>query len=264
MSPAIATSPGSDAAARQALLTGLAQGLKLLADRALPHADAAVEVAELAARAEELAAEAWKQSAARTANPTGARALAESFQAFIAEAVELSARAARSAATTREVGATLRSHAAELAKLATNGVPPDLATLRTTLRPVVSSLEQFPARLAESAVLADDVASLGTKATELGAQAMAPRANSQPASAAALAIYRNLRTLGDEAASLASTMRSDAERLRGAISGIAGQAGRIATAGQTPVAVATAETRIARIVTQARGIEWGVGTARKA
>ena len=263
MSSSIGSSPAADAAPRQALLTALAQGLKLLADHTLPHANAAVEVAELAARAEELAAEAWKRSGARTPDPAGARALAESFQAFIAEAAELSWRAARSAAATREAGAIIASHASDLAKLATSSVPPDIATLRATLRPIVVSLEQFPARLAENRAMADDVASLGAKATELGAQAMTPQAYSRPASAAALAIYRNLRILGDEAAALASTMRSDAERLRSAIGSIAGHAGRLATAGQAPALTATAETRIGNVVAQGRAIEWGSGTPRR-
>lgn len=263
LSSPIASSPAADAAPRQALLTALAQGLKLLADHALPHANAAVEVAELAARAEELAAEAWKRSSVRTPDPAGARALAESFQAFIAEAAELSWRAARSAAATREAGAIMVSHASELTKLATSSVPPDIATLRATLRPIVASLEQLPAHLAENRAMADDVASLGVKATELGAQAMTPQAYSRPANAAALAIYRNLRILGDEAAALASTMRSDAERLRSAIGSIAGHADRLATAGQAPACTVTAETRIGNVVAQGRAIEWGSGTPRR-
>lgn len=262
MSSSVATSPGTDLAARQALLTGLAQALRLLADHVQPHANAAVEIAELAARAEELAAEAWKQSAARTSDPAGIRALADAFQAFIAEAAELSSRAARSAATTREVGTTMVSHAKALNKLATNSIPPDIATLRVSLRPVVASLELLPVRLAENRAMADDVASLGAKATELGTQAMNPRAHSRPAGVVALEIYRNLRTLGEEAAAVADTMRADVVRMRSAFNGVAGQSGRLATAGQPPPPPPSAETRIGKVVTQGRAVEWGTGIRR--
>ncbi len=262
MSTSAPPTPAGDAAARQALLTGLAQGLKLLADRVLPHANAAIEVAELAARAEELAHEACKQSGARTADPGAARTLAEAFQEFIAEATALSERAARSAAATREVGATMADHAGELTKLAAIGTPPDLPTLRTALRPIVASLEQLPIRLAESRAMADDVASLGSKAGALGAQAMNPQANARNASAQAMAMYRSLRTLGDEAAALAATMQSDADRVRKAIGGIASHAGRLATAGGAAPPPPTAATRIAQVVTQGQAIEWGAVTRR--
>ncbi len=259
--------PAADNAARRALATGLAQGLKLLADHVLPHANAAIEVAELAARAEELAAAAWQQSAARIPDPAGARALAESFQGFIAEAAELSGRAARSAAATREVGATMAGHAAALREFAAGSGPSDLTALRATLRPVVASLEQLPRHMAESRAMADDVAGLGAKAVELGARAANLQANARPASATALEIYRSLRILGDEAATLAGTMQADSERVRSAIGGIASQAGRLATAGQDAAPPVTAASRIGAVVTQGRTLqgatmEWGTGTRR--
>lgn len=259
--------PAADIAARRAVVTGLAQGLKLLADHVLPHANAAVEVAELAARAEQLAAAAWQQSAARSPDPAGARALAESFQAFVAEAAELSSRAARSAAATRDVGATMTSHAGALSNFATGSGPSDIAALRAALRPVVASLEQLPRHLAESRAMAGDVAGLGAKAVELGARAANLQANARPASATALEIYRSLRILGDEAATLAGTMQADSERVRNAIAGIASQAGRLATAGQDAAPPFTAASRIGAVVTQGRtlqegAMDWGTGTRR--
>jgi hypothetical protein len=251
---------------RRELLAGLAMALQLLAQRILPQADTAHEVAELAARAEELAAEAWTLGAARIPDPARAAALEADFRTFIAEAADISGRAAQAAAAVRAVGQAIASHGTELTSLAGSKEADDLAALRTRLRPLLTTLEQLPERIAASTALAQDVAAMGANAARLGAQALAAQDQRLPAGEKALALYRSLRAIGQEAGAVAETLLADAQRLRGGIAGIASGVSTIATPGAPP---ASAEARLSQVVAHGAGkgtapappagLDWGIG-----
>lgn len=230
-----ATPAPGDGAVRHALLKGLVLALQLLATNVAPLAEAADDIALLAARAEELAAAAWKASSDRTRDPAIAAALARDFNAFVTDAAALSARAARSAAASREVTATMQAHAATLASVSQEGAT-DIATLRIRLRPVALSLEELPKRMEESRTLAVDVASLGGRATELADLLSSHGGRTRSAAETAIAIYRGLRDLAEEAAQVGQTMLNDAARMRGAITGVVGHASRIASPSAAPSA----------------------------
>lgn len=215
--------------ARREVLGALALALKLMAERILPQADAALEVAELAARAEELATRAWELAGARIPDRARAEALQVEFRDFIEHAVDLSARAAHDAAACREAGGAMERHASDLTSLARSPEAGDIAVLRARLRPIVASLEQLPVRIASSKVMAEDVVALGARAAKLGDEAMAAQGHRIAASDKALALYRSLRGIADEAGVLAANMLADSQRLRGTIGGIATQVGQIAT-----------------------------------
>jgi len=262
-----------DASSRQLLLVGLAQALKLLAERVLPQANTATEVGELAARAEVMAATAWRLGAALIPDPDRVQALQAEFRSFIAEATALSARAARAAVACREATDTLGAHAAEMTGLANAPGTPDLATLRALLRPVVTSLEQLPDRVAASEGLADDVAALGHKAAALREQALAAEGRRRSATEAMVAIYRTLMDFAVEAAGIGQTMMADAERLRSSIGGVAIHASRLASPSPSPTGPApnaNAEARLGKVVTQGARIadrsggalDWGAAARR--
>lgn len=260
--------------ARRALLGGLVMALKLLAQRILPQADTALEVAELAARAEELAAEAWKLGASRVPDPTRAAALQAEFQAFLEETAELSTRAAHAAAAVRVVGEAIETHGTALSSLAQSPQAEDLAVLRTKLRPMLTTLEQLPDRIATSKALAEDVAALGTNATRLGSEALAAQGHRIPASEKALALYRSLRAIGHQAGTIAETLVAEGQSLRSTIGSIASHVGEIATGASR----ATAESRLAQVVAAGTGtptgtpmgtpappagaLDWGIGRRR--
>jgi hypothetical protein len=248
MPPDPPTPPGAPNA-RRALLGGLAMALKLLAQRILPQADTAHEVAELAARAEELAAEAWKLGASRVPEPARAAALQAEFQAFIEGAAELSARAAHAAAAVRVVGEAIETHGTALSSLAQSPEADDLAVLRTRLRPMLATLEQLPDRLAASTALAEDVAAMGTNAARLGGEAMAAQGHRIPAGEKALALYRSLRAIGQQAGTVAETLVAEGQGLRGTIGRIASHVGQIATGTAQP----TAESRLTQVVAAGTG-----------
>lgn len=259
--------PQGAPATRRELLAGLAAALQLLAQRILPQADTARDVAELAARAEELAHEAWTLGASRIPNPARAAALEADFRAFIAEAAELSGRAAQAAAAVRAVGQAIAAHGTDLTRLAGSKEAEDLTALRTRLRPLLATLEQLPTRIEESTALAQDVAAMGANAARLGAEAIAAQDHRIPAGEKALAFYRSLRAIGQEAGAVAETLLADAQRLRGGISGIASGVGTIASAGAAPgTAPPTgAAARLSQVVAQGSapappaGIDWGIG-----
>lgn len=216
--------------ARQALLSGLGQALALLADKLTPHGDAAREVATLAAQAEELANRTWAFSRARAPDPRAAAELAAAFQSFIAEAADLAERAGRAAAGSREVAATIRNHADDLAELGRGfaGVD-DIAALRARLRPLAASLEALPARLQAGREVAADVARLGTHAGEL-ADVAQKLTDPRQRSTAAMAAYQGLRDFAVTAGEVAGAMLKDAERVHGAVAGLAGRATILASA----------------------------------
>ena len=252
---------------RRELLGGLAQALQLLAQRILPQAETALEVAELAARAEELAAEAWTLGSARIPDAARASALQEAFRSFIAEAAELSARAARAAAAVRAVGTAIDTHGTELARLAGSPEAENLAVLRATLRPMLATLEELPRHIAESKAVAGDVSAMGSSAAKLGQEALAAQDHRIPAGAKALALYRSLRTIAEEAATLSSTLLAEGQQLRRTIAGIATDVGRIATPAP-PAPAGDASSRLARVVAQGTGtstgppagaLDWGIG-----
>lgn len=254
--------------ARRALLGGLAMALKLLAQRILPQADTALEVAELAARAEELASEAWQLGASRVPDPARAAALQAEFQAFIAEAAELSARAARAAAAVRVVGEAIETHGTALSSLAQSPEADDLAVLRTRLRPMLHTLEQLPERIAANTALAEDVAAMGSNAARLGSEAQAAQGHRIPASEKALALYRSLRAIGQQAGTIAETLLAEGKDLRSTIGRIATHVGQIAAPGTAP---ATAESRLTQVVAAGTGttptppagaLDWGLGRGR--
>lgn len=208
-------------AGRRALVLGLAQALELLGRRMAPHADAAAEVAALAARAEEIAEAARLVTLGRGA----AAALAGELTAFIAEAQAVAARAAHSAAASREVGALMDHHAGQLgALLADPAAAADLASLRSGLRPLVGALESVQARLAEGGMVADDIAALGGRATGL-AQQGAGRA----AGESAVATGQLLRRFASDAAAAADTMRAEAAAMRAGLNSVARATVTIAT-----------------------------------
>lgn len=251
---------------RRELLGGLALALQLLAQRILPQADTAHDVAELAARAEELAAEAWRIGASRLPDPARAAALQAEFRAFIHEAAELSERAARAAAAVRAVGESIGTHAANLSHLATSPEADDIAVLRTRLRPLLATLEQLPERIAANTALAQDVSAMGANAAKLGADALAAQDHRIPAGEKALALYRSLRAIAEQAGTVAETLLADAQRLRGSIGSIATGVGQIANPGTAP---ATAESRLSQVVAHGTGaaprapptgaLDWGIG-----
>ena len=263
--PSESSSPPGAPNARRALLGGLAMALKLLAQRILPQADTALEVAELAARAEELAAEAWQLGASRVPNPARAAALQAEFQSFIEEAAELSTRAARAAAAVRAVGEAIETHGTALSGLAQSPEAEDLAVLRTKLRPMLATLEQLPDRIATSKALAEDVADIGTNATRLGGEALAAQGHRIPASEKALALYRSLRAIGQQAGTVAETLVAEGQALRSTIGSIAAHVGQIATG----TSQATAEARLTQVVAAGTGtappagaLDWGIGRGR--
>jgi hypothetical protein len=260
----------ADAAARKHLLAGVAQALRALAERLAPRTDASQDVYDFVVRAEEMAQEAWRLGAARVPDPAQAAALVAAFQAFIAEAGELSRRAATEAAASRELSGRMTDQAATLAALATSPDAQDLASLRTRLRPVMATLEELPARMAAGHGMAADVAALGTRAAELGAQALAVQQHRISAGEKLLAICRSLRTLAEEAGVIAETLRGDSDRLRSTIGGVATQVGG-AVAGARDTG---AEARLTQVVAHGMGgarpapapapppgqrIDWGAG-----
>ncbi len=264
--PSDHAAPPGDPNARRALLGGLAMALKLLAQRILPQADTALEVAELAARADELAAEAWKLGASRVPDPARAAALQAEFQAFITETAEVSDRAARAAAAVRVVGEAIETHGTALSTLAQAPEANDLAALRAKLRPMLATLEQLPDRIATSKALAQDVAAMGTNAARLGNEALAAQGHRIPATEKALALYRSLRAIGQEAGTIAETLVAEGQGLRNTIGSIAAHVGQIATG----TAQTTAESRLAQVVAVGTGtstppagaLDWGIGRGR--
>jgi len=268
---AAAASPGP----RQQLLLGVAQALRVLAERLAPQTDAMQDVYDFVVRAEEMAEEAWQLGTARVPDAAKATALAAAFQAFLAEAADLSRRAAQQAAASRELSGNMASHATGLAEMATSPDSHDLAALRARLRPVMVTLEALPTRLAAGDGLAADVAVLGTRAAELGAQALAVQQHKVSAAEKALAICRSLRTLAEEAGTIAETLRTDTDRLRRTIGGVVSQVGHMAAAGAPSAKPDGAEARMAQVVAQGTGtarappaappgqrIEWGAGRSR--
>lgn len=266
--PPVAPPSPADTQARRELLGALAMALKLLAQRVLPQADAAREVAELVARAEELAAEAWQLANARNPDPARAQALQAAFQGFLEGATDLAGRAARAAAACREMGQAMVDQAADLSQLASSPEAGDLRVLRTRLRPVLASLEHLPGRIEASRTLAQDVVEMGAKVAKLGGEAIAAQGYRLPATEKALALYRSLRGIADEAGTVAATLLAEAQHLRGTIGGIATQVGQIATGSANP---ASAEARLSHVVAHGAGaappradtaIDWGAGRLR--
>ncbi len=260
---------------RQQLLMGVAQAIRVLAERLAPQTDAMQDVYDFVVRAEEMAEEAWRLGAARVPDAAKAAALAAAFQTFIAEAAELSSRAAQEAASSRELSGTMANHAGALAEMATGPGAHDIATLRAGLRPVMVTLEALPGRLAAGGSLAADVAELGSRAAELGAQAMAVQQHKVSASEKALAICRSLRTLAEEAGTIAETLRADTDRLRRTIGGVVSQVGQMSAAGAPAAKPEGAEARLAQVVKQGtvaarpaapappgKSIDWGAGRSR--
>lgn len=267
-SPAAGSPPGPpDPAPRKQLLLGVAQALRVLAERLVPQTDAMQDVYDFVVRAEEMAEQARQLGAARVPDTARAAALAADFESFIAEAAELSRRAAQEAAISRELSGTMAEHAGGLAQMAAGPESHDLASLRARLRPVMTTLEALPARLAAGAGMAADVAALGTRAAELGTQAMAVQQHRVSAAEKALAICRSLRTLAGEAATIAETLRADTDRLRNTIGGVVTQVGRMSA--PAPAKPVGAEARMGQVVAQgaraapSQSIDWGVGRPRQ-
>jgi hypothetical protein len=219
------------AAGRRALVLGLAQALELLGRRMAPHAAAAAEVAALAARAEEIAEAARLVSRGHGAGATMARELAE----FIAETQAVAARAAHSAAASREVGALMDHHAGTLTTLLDDpAASADLTRLRAGLRPLVGALESVQLRLGEGGMVADDIATLGARAGDL-----AQRKSGQTAGEAAAAISQRLRRFAEEAAAAADTMRAESVAMRAGLNSVARATVTIATGVATAPDTAT-------------------------
>lgn len=253
------------AGARRELLGTLALALKLVAERILPQAGSANDVAELAARAEELAAEAWTIGGSRVPDPARAAALQAEFRTFIEEAAALSARAAQAAAAVRTVGEAIGTHGRDLANLAQSPEADDIAVLRARLRPMMATLEQLPQRIADSNALAEDVAAMGPRAEKLGQDALAAQGHRIPASEKALALYRSLRAIAEEAGTVAATLLAESQQLRGTMAEIATRVGQIATPGAA--ATTTAQARLSQVVAHGTGaapppaaaLDWGIG-----
>jgi len=268
----------SDPGARRQLLVGVAQALRVLAERLAPQMDAAQDVTDFVIRAEEMAHEASRLGAARVPDPAQAAALAAAFEAFIAEAGALSRKAAQEAAASRDLSGRMADQAGMLAKMAASPEAQDLATLRAQLRPVMVTLEELPARMAAGHGMAADVAALGARAAELGAQAMAVQQHRVSTTEKLLAICRSLRTLAEEAGVIAETLRGDNDRLRRTIGGVVSQVGKMGQAAgpaSAGAAAGGAEARLAQVVAHGvaagrpaapaapgQSLDWGVGRGR--
>lgn len=266
-SPSTASAPGTS---RRDLLATLGMALQKLAERILPQADAARDVAKLATRAEDLASEAWTLSATRTPDPARTAALEAEFRAFLDHAASLAQRTGRAAASCREVSHALDTQATELASLSRDSATTaDVIALRTRLRPVLGTLEHLVVRIDASDTLAEDVAALGTRAAALGEEGLAAQERRIPANQKALALYRSLRGIADEAGAVAATLLAEAQQLRGTIGGIATHMGALAaTSAEAPPA--NAEARLAQVVAHGTGapatppppgqrLDWGLG-----
>jgi hypothetical protein len=271
----------SDPGARRQLLVGVAQALRVLAERLAPQMDAAQDVTDFVIRAEEMAQEAWRLGAARVPDPAQAAALAAAFQAFIAEAGALSRKAAQEAAASRDLSGRMADQAGMLAKMAASPEAQDLATLRAQLRPVMVTLEELPGRMAAGHGMAADVAALGTRAAELGAQAMAVQQHRVSTTEKLLAICRSLRTLAEEAGVIAETLRGDNDRLRRTIGGVVSQVGKMGQAAgpagpdSAGPGAGGAEARLTQVVAHGvaagrpaapaapgQSLDWGIGRTR--
>jgi hypothetical protein len=244
------------------LLRSLTMSLGRFSQRFLPLADTARDVAVLVVRAEELAAEAWKLSASRIPDPARADALKDAFRAFIAEATELSIRAAQVAGVVRTVGDAIATQIPVLTKFADSEKVDDIDALRTQLRPLLATLEQLPGSLTASSNLAQDVVSMGANAARLSSQALAAQDHRIPAVEKVLALYRSLRDIATEAGTVAQTLLADVKRLRDGITGIATSTAQIVT---TENGVMDATARLSQVISAGvarappSAIDWGVG-----
>jgi hypothetical protein len=213
---------------------------------------------------------------------TRAEALAQEVQAFIDDAAGLSQRAAREAAASREVSEAMQQHALQLSGVAQDvEAANDIATVRARLRPLVTALTDLPARLQNGTAIAQEVADLGARATDISDRAEGLMENARTPGVAAVAIYRELREFADNAGAIAEQMRDDADRARNAIVTMARQAGHLA-APETAVTAQRQATAVGRMhdvvvegaherrgaplpraVAPARGISWGSSPVRR-
>ena len=257
------------AATNREIFQGLAKILAMLANRMQTQDEAAIQIALLVPRAEELAAQARALAVARSPESGAAAALAAGLEAFTEETEKLAQRAAREAAASRAAGAILKGQAAELGAVARtlDGVN-DKALIRSRLRSLLETLAALPARLKAVKAVAADVASLGSSARDLADSTQGLQANARNPGIIATALYRGLRDFADTAATVASSMADDAERVRQSIGNVGDRATQLASPGAAAARPeATAIGRMQAVVTPgaaaqrapqpARGIVWG-------
>ena len=249
------------AATNRGIFQGLAKILAMLATRMQTQEEAATQIARLVPRAEELAAQARALAVVRIPESGAAAEL----EAFTEETEKLAQRAAREAAASRAAGAILKGQAAELGAVARtlDGVN-DKALIRSRLRSLLETLAALPARLKAVKAVAADVASLGSSARDLADSTQGLQANARNPGIIATALYRGLRDFADTAATVASSMADDAERVRQSIGNISAWATQLGSPGAAAVrSEATAIGRMQAVVTRgaaaqpARGIVWG-------
>jgi hypothetical protein len=244
-------SPPSDRAAKRALLQSLAEALSTVSERLRTLETTKRMVFLLAARAETIAEQALRLGTARPADtPEAVLALSGQLRDFARAFVELAARVGDDISSQRSLAEALVRHAGRLVQVAQSA---DEARGRAgtlaQLRPLVETLTELATRRGTDKAVATDTGELAERAGRLADQAegLDSAPNGRGLEKMGAALYRGLRGIADDTASVSRQIAAEAEALTASMARMAVTAEKIVTP-ELAARADTPETRLRYMV----------------
>jgi hypothetical protein len=250
---------------KRTLLVSLSCALDALCRRMRQQQENARKITVLAARAEMIAEKAWNL------NRLKGREFADGMEAFVAdvklfaeEAAAAAQRAGHEALLGKEVADAIAGHAGTIAALAHEiDTYPDMAAVRTALRPLSVTLGTLPDRMKANGAMMQEIEGIGRLAEGLAVRGDALAVGGTAVGSGLIELSRELRHFAEEASGFSLVMANDAGLAVQAIETLSSRA--IGLADQRPVSdqPPTAMDRLMTLTKASSGASSGAGPGTK-